>query len=51
MAPAERTAVITNKPVLDINFSQFRAKVSGTITCMGMFLMFEENQNRKEKKE
>ncbi|PVD27782.1 hypothetical protein C0Q70_12955 [Pomacea canaliculata] len=34
LAPAERTAVITNKPVLDINFSQFRAKVSGTITCM-----------------
>nr|KAG5688657.1 hypothetical protein BaRGS_017511 [Batillaria attramentaria] len=34
LAPSQRTAAITNKPVLDVNFSQFRAKVSGTITCM-----------------
>ena len=35
LAPTQRSVVITNRPVLDVNFSQFRAKVSGTISCMG----------------
>ena len=35
LAPSQRSVAITNRPVLDVNFSQFRAKVSGTITCMG----------------
>lgn len=35
LTPTERVVIITNRPVLDVNFSQFRAKVSGTISCMG----------------
>ncbi|ESO93836.1 hypothetical protein LOTGIDRAFT_104485 [Lottia gigantea] len=34
LSPQEHTVTITNKPVKDIRFSQFRAKVSGTVNCM-----------------
>ncbi|XP_029647558.1 nodal modulator 1 [Octopus sinensis] len=32
--PSEKLVVVTNKPVKDVDFSQFRAKVSGVITCI-----------------
>ena len=36
ISPSEHVVTITNKPVLDILFSQFRAKVTGTVNCIGM---------------
>ncbi|XP_048249948.1 nodal modulator 1-like [Haliotis rufescens] len=34
LAPAERVVIIKSKPVSDVRFSQFRAKVHGAVTCM-----------------
>ncbi|KAL4228821.1 hypothetical protein ACF0H5_011861 [Mactra antiquata] len=34
IAPAERLVTVTNKPILDVVFSQFRAKVTGTVNCL-----------------
>lgn len=34
LAPAERYVTVMNHPVEDVTFSQFRAKVSGTVTCI-----------------
>ncbi|KAK7106662.1 BOS complex subunit NOMO1-like isoform X2 [Littorina saxatilis] len=34
LAPGHRQVAVGNKPVMDVNFSQFRAKVSGAISCM-----------------
>ncbi|XP_053372624.1 nodal modulator 2-like [Mercenaria mercenaria] len=34
IAPVEQLVTVASKPVLDVTFSQFRAKVTGTITCM-----------------
>ncbi|XP_052252971.1 nodal modulator 3-like [Dreissena polymorpha] len=34
IAPAEQLVTIIDRPVLDIVFSQFRAKVTGSITCI-----------------
>jgi len=34
ISPPEHTITVTNKPILDIAFSQFRAKVTGIVTCM-----------------
>ncbi|XP_059172926.1 BOS complex subunit NOMO1-like [Physella acuta] len=34
LTPSERVVVVLNKPVLDVNFSQFRAKISGSVKCM-----------------
>ncbi|XP_055958789.1 BOS complex subunit NOMO1 [Patella vulgata] len=34
LSPAEQVVTVTNKPIKDIRFSQFRAKVSGTVVCM-----------------
>lgn len=35
ISPAEKVVTVTNRPVLDVVFSQFRAKVSGQVTCIG----------------
>ncbi|GAB1611346.1 nodal modulator 1, partial [Argonauta hians] len=32
--PSERLVEVTNRPVKDVDFSQFRARVSGVITCI-----------------
>ncbi|CAL1545393.1 unnamed protein product [Lymnaea stagnalis] len=34
LTPAEKVVTVTSKPVLDVNFSQFRAKISGSVKCM-----------------
>ncbi|XP_052805284.1 nodal modulator 1-like [Mya arenaria] len=34
IAPVEQLVTITNKPILDLVFSQFRAKVTGSVTCI-----------------
>ncbi|CAE1283136.1 Nodal modulator 3,Nodal modulator 1,Nodal modulator 2 [Acanthosepion pharaonis] len=34
LSPEAQLVTIANKPVLDVTFSQFRAKVSGFITCI-----------------
>lgn len=34
IAPVEQVVTVTKQPILDITFSQFRAKVSGSVTCM-----------------
>ena len=36
LAPTEKEVVVVDKAVAGIKFSQFRAKVSGTIQCLGM---------------
>ncbi len=36
LAPAEREATVLDEPVSDVIFSQFRATVSGTVTCLGV---------------
>ncbi|BFZ14363.1 hypothetical protein BsWGS_17402 [Bradybaena similaris] len=41
LTPAEKVAVVANKPVLDVNFSQFRAKISGSVKCMEKCLPME----------
>ena len=35
LVPSEKTVTVSNAPVLDVTFSQFRAKVTGTVTCLG----------------
>ena len=35
ISPSERVVMVTKRPVLDVVFSQFRAKVSGVIACIG----------------
>ena len=35
VAPAEKEVTIKDEPISGIVFSQFRAKVSGTVTCLG----------------
>ncbi|GFR78590.1 nodal modulator 1 [Elysia marginata] len=34
LTPSEKLVTVTNRPVLDANFAQFRAKLSGSIRCM-----------------
>ncbi|XP_012945613.1 nodal modulator 1 [Aplysia californica] len=34
LAPSEKVVNVLSKPVLDVNFSQFRAQISGTVKCM-----------------
>ncbi|GFO10962.1 nodal modulator 1 [Plakobranchus ocellatus] len=34
LTPVEKIVTITNRPVLDVNFAQFRAKLSGSVRCM-----------------
>ena len=36
LAPSEKEVKVADRPVDGIRFSQFRAKVSGTIYCLGM---------------
>ena len=35
ISPSERVVMVTTRPVLDVVFSQFRAKVTGFVTCIG----------------
>ena len=35
VAPAEKEVTIVDEPISGVVFSQFRAKVSGTVTCLG----------------
>ena len=35
LAPTQKEVTITDQPVDKIKFSQFRATVAGTITCLG----------------
>jgi len=37
MKPKEHKVTVTNKPVKDIVFTQFRAAVSGTVSCIGEY--------------
>ncbi|KAH9504323.1 Nodal modulator 2 [Bulinus truncatus] len=41
LTPVERTVTVSSKPVLDVNFSQFRAKISGSVKCMEKCLTME----------
>ncbi|KAL5020566.1 hypothetical protein ScPMuIL_003458 [Solemya velum] len=41
LSPTERTVSVTTKPVVDIIFSQFKAKVTGTVNCMEKCGMIE----------
>ncbi|XP_060065049.1 BOS complex subunit NOMO2-like [Ylistrum balloti] len=34
IVPSEKTVTITDKPVMDVIFSQFQAKVTGTVICL-----------------
>lgn len=34
IVPSEKTVVVTDKPVMDVTFSQFQAKVTGTVICL-----------------
>ncbi|KAK3770676.1 hypothetical protein RRG08_037868 [Elysia crispata] len=34
LTPGEKVVTVTNRPVLDVNFAQFRAKLSGSVRCM-----------------
>lgn len=34
--PTEKSITVPNAPVLDVLFTQFRAKVTGTVACLGM---------------
>ena len=36
LAPVEKEVQVVDQPVSGVVFSQFRAKVSGGITCLGM---------------
>jgi hypothetical protein len=35
LTPSEKLITVSNKPVLDVLFSQFRATITGTVFCMG----------------
>ena len=35
LTPTEKVVTVTNRPVLDVDFAQFRAKLSGSVRCMG----------------
>ncbi|XP_021344097.1 nodal modulator 2-like [Mizuhopecten yessoensis] len=35
IVPSEKTVTVTDKPVMDVTFSQFQAKVTGTVICLG----------------
>ena len=37
LIPKEQVVTITSHPVLGIAFSQFRATVTGTVQCIGMY--------------
>ncbi|KAK0042403.1 nodal modulator 1 [Biomphalaria pfeifferi] len=41
LTPVERTVTVSSKPVLDVSFSQFRAKISGSVKCMEKCLNME----------
>ncbi|OWF46756.1 nodal modulator 1-like [Mizuhopecten yessoensis] len=34
IVPSEKTVTVTDKPVMDVTFSQFQAKVTGTVICL-----------------
>ena len=38
LAPTEKEATVTDEPVSGVIFSQFRAKVHGTVNCLGTIL-------------
>lgn len=39
LVPSEKEVMVQNAPVMDITFSQFRAKLSGSIKCLGMCVL------------
>ena len=39
LTPKEQVVTIKNSPILGITFSQFRATVTGTVKCIGKFLL------------
>ena len=38
LAPTTKEITVTNAPINGITFSQFRARVSGTVTCLGQYV-------------
>ncbi|KAL3886602.1 hypothetical protein ACJMK2_026586 [Sinanodonta woodiana] len=52
LIPAEHTVTVVNKPVFDVKFTQFKAQVSGIITCIekcGPVEMSLDGVDRSEK--
>ncbi len=43
LAPVQKEVTITDQPVHNIKFSQFRATIAGTITCLGQSVLLRND--------